>query len=203
MGTTVQLVNDGEEQSKTYKDKFDWGRVRAPWLGRADPTCLGQTDLEKMVYFGRVWETLDVANSCVSIATRSDDAEVDLTLWAVGGDGKELEQAQSVLRNFLLRIWNRKLCREACQWLHLQPVVDSKLQSANRAAVADCIARCANSTWWDWADGSHLLFWQWPPLWQSEARNGTQGYHFGTPPPRLCYLQVPIQEEWVVADTSR
>ena len=186
-----------EEQTNIIEDKIDWGRVRAPWLGRADTTCLGQTDLERMVYFGWVWEPQDVADKGVTVATKSDDAEVDLKLWAVGGDGAELEQARAVLRVFLLRRWSRSLCREACRWLRGRDSLPS--YQVDREAIVDCVTRCSNSTWWDWADGSRLLFWRWPPVWQSEARDGARGFHFGKPRRRLHYPQVPIKEDWIVA----
>jgi hypothetical protein len=40
--------------------------------------------IERMVYFGWVWEPGDSGN--VSTATKADEAEVDLSLWNVGGD---------------------------------------------------------------------------------------------------------------------
>eukprot|EP00957_Ditylum_brightwellii_P098755 7523069-Ditylum_brightwellii.AAC.1 len=38
----------------------------------------------------------------------------------------------------------------------------------------DVIDRAANSTWWDWCEGSTLVFWQWTPECRNEARDGTK-----------------------------
>jgi hypothetical protein len=62
-------------------------------------------------------------------------------------------------------------------------------------AVRDCVQRCAESTWWDWSDGSRLLFLRWPEVWQREARDGAKGLHTGSPEPRLHYPQVPMADE--------
>ena len=199
--TETDEVNnfEREETRKTRRrgDAIDWGRVRAPWLGRADEVCLGQTNLERMVYFGWVWEPQDTTDNNVTVATKSDDAEVDLTLWAVGGEGEELERARAVLRVFLLRVWKRTLCKEALRCLRGQVATDHYLR--DRDGVVDCLTRCSNSSWWDWADGSRLLFWRWPLSWRREARDGARGFHFGRPRPRLRYPQVPMKEAWIVA----
>ena len=34
-------------------------------------------------------------------------------------------------------------------------------QNANFRAGADCLRRAANSSWWDWDDGSRTFFWRW------------------------------------------
>lgn len=44
----------------------------------------------------------------------------------------------------------------------------------------DCIRRTANSLWWDWAEGSALLFWRWPSSHVEWAREGQP--HFVTGP---------------------
>ena len=93
------------------EDEFDWGRMRAPWLGRAAEASLGQTDLERMVYFGWVWERQDAADSRILNACKNDDAELDLSLWAVGGDEANMERARDGLRAFLLRVRKRATCR--------------------------------------------------------------------------------------------
>jgi hypothetical protein len=68
----------------------------------------------------------------------------------------------------------------------------------NREAVRDCVTRCANSTWWEWADGSRLLFWRWGAAWRTEARDGARGFHTGTPLPRLKFPSIRIAEPWIV-----
>jgi hypothetical protein len=178
-----------EGTDETLKENFDWGRVRAPWSGGSSDSAA----LERMAYFGWVWEPEDADTV---VATRSDDAEVDLSLWAVGGDGDGMERHRENLRKFLFKYFLRRTCREAREWLHSADAKDEF--EINREAVRDCVQRLANSTWWDWADGSRLLFWRWPGNWRCEARDGARGFHIGSPPPRLNYPQPPMREAWIV-----
>jgi hypothetical protein len=178
-----------ERTLKTLKESFDWGRVRAPWLGGSPDS----RELERMAYFGWVWEAEDADTV---VATRSDDAEVDLSLWSVGGEEEGMERHRESLRKFLFKYYLRRTCREAREWLRSD---EAKAElSANREEIRDCVQRLANSTWWDWADGSRLLFWRWPANWRGEARDGSRGFHTGIPPPRMNYPQPPMQEAWIV-----
>lgn len=40
------------------------------------------------------------------------------------------------------------------------------------AAARDAIGRIANSTWWEWKDGSRCLHWRWPEWYQETIRDG-------------------------------
>jgi hypothetical protein len=177
---------------------FDWARIRSPFLGLrgVDEPSFGGA-LERMAYFGWVWEPGDSVN--VSTATKSDDAEVDLSLWNVGGDGPGLESARAVLRTWLHSRWRRSLTAEACGWLRNVGGANGKESFArNREVLADCITRAANSTWWEWSDGSRLFFWRWPEVWRLEARDGARSYRTGEPPPRLQFPTVPVEEPWII-----
>ena len=46
----------------------------------------------------------------------------------------------------------------------------------------DCIQRTANSLWWDWAEGSALLFWKWPASHIDWAREGQPHFVSGSLP---------------------
>lgn len=149
--------------------------------------------LRRMEYFAWVWDT---QREEVTVATRDDDAEANRALWAVGGSGAGMESAREVLRNFMFGWWRRRLCKEAVQWLK-SPWAQIEIDE-NRNAIRDCITRCANSTWWDWSDGSRLLFWRWPEAWRQEARDGARGHHMSYPEPRKYSGRTPPQEQWVV-----
>lgn len=172
----------------------DWGRARAPWLGLPlDPGHGASGAIEKKIaYFGWTWDDNDAGE--VSLATKNNDAEVDLSMWAVGHDGPLLEPARQVIRNFLFAVWAKTICREARVWLRAR-LDDGTAVPADREAILDCVTRCANSTWWEWKDGSRLLFWQWPRAWWIEARDGAIGYHLAYPLPKLHYPLVPVKEE--------
>jgi hypothetical protein len=88
---------------------------------------------------------------------------------------------------------------EATLWLRTQGMVEGAEQlSRNREVIADCITRTANSTWWEWSDGSRLFFWRWPEAWHQEARDGARSYCVGEPPPRLQFPKVPVEEPWIL-----
>jgi hypothetical protein len=185
-------MNKGEAEN--LKKQNDWGRVRAPWLGGKDGGST-QNNLERLLYFGWIWNSADYAD--ISVACRGDDAEVNLKLWAVGGDNPDAEKARSCLRNFLWQRWCFNVCREARIWLRERNQEDCDFEK-NRIAIRDCVERCVGSDWWNWDNGSRLLFWRWPPLWRGEARDGAPGFHYKTPRPQLRFGQVPIQEEWII-----
>jgi hypothetical protein len=165
---------------------LDWGRVRAPWLGIGDAP-----HFDRMQFYGWEWGEADAIEAAA--ACRADDAQVDLTLWAIGGEGAGMEEARQVIRKFLHGHWRRKLGQDARSWLKTsEAAVELK---RNVVAVRECVQRCADSSWWEWSDGSRLLFWRWPSKWRNEARDGAKGHHTGNPKPRLNYLQVPMTED--------
>jgi hypothetical protein len=177
---------DLEGKESCRNQILDWGRVRAPWLGIGDAP-----HFDRMHYYGWKWGEDDAAEGAV--ACRADDAQVDLALWAVGGEGEELEKARGAIRAFLHKVWRRNLVREAQRWLRTEEAMEDRERNVH--AVRDCITRCAESTWWDWSDGSRLLFWRWPERWRVEARDGAIGLHTGRPPARLHYPSPPVMDE--------
>jgi len=40
-------------------------------------------------------------------------------------------------------------------------------------AGLDCVERTARSDWWNWSDGSRILFWRWPKRYRKAVRDGT------------------------------
>jgi hypothetical protein len=95
-----------EKEAELEVLEFDWSRTRALWLGEAGSPVPG-TALERMVYFGWFWGATDT--HAVRVATRADDAAVDLSLWDVGGDGEGTELARGRFRTCLHTFWCRRL----------------------------------------------------------------------------------------------
>lgn len=56
-------------------------------------------------------------------------------------------------------------------------------------AIADCLTRASNSTFWDWSNGSRLFFWRWQHWWKS-ARDGELLFHLD-PPPKWRGINLP------------
>ena len=182
---------------------FDWACIRAPFLGMSEGKSGPDSPIECLAYFGWVWEPGDAVN--VATATKADDTEVNLALWNVGGDDPGMEHARSVLRNWLHSRWRQATTTDAVHWLHNQGSCDRHEQwQRNRDAIVDCVTRAANSTWWEWSDGSRLFFWRWPALWRLEARDGTKSYRTTDPPPRRHFPRVPVTEPWIIEkDTEK
>ena len=158
------------------------------------PTINGA--IKRMVYFGWTWDPGDSID--VSTATKADEAEIDLSLWNVGGDGPGMEAARTIIRDWLRSWWRRSMTREAACWLHVHgDPYGSEQFSRNRTAISDCITRAANSSWWEWSDGNSLFFWRWPEVWRLEARDGAKSYRSGEPSSRLHFPRAPVQESWI------
>jgi hypothetical protein len=48
--------------------------------------------------------------------------------------------------------------------------------------AADCIMRAANSSCWDWEDGSRPFFWRWSAEYHNQIRDGIPLWYRGTAP---------------------
>jgi hypothetical protein len=179
-------ASSGTETDFLKDVELDFGRVCPPWVNAVE---------EPLSDF-KGWNWAADSADDVRVAARADDAGVDLSLWAVGGDGPKMEGARDAIRSFMLAFWRRRLTREACAWL--RSVDDEEELAADTLAVRDCIARCSNATWWEWSDGSRLLFWRWPMAWRREARDGAPGFHKGVPLPRRFFPAMPVTEEWMI-----
>jgi hypothetical protein len=100
----------------------------------------------------RVWEPAS-ANE-VSVATKSDSAGINLSLWAVGGGGVDessvMEQKRGILRRLLHRIWYDKLCRSARVFMPIQEKLkDLNTLKQDREAIYDCLTRARRLTWFE------------------------------------------------------
>ena len=73
-----------------------------------------------------------------------DDAKVDLSLWAFGGDGIDLERTCNKIRCFLLIQWVKLLTRESLKWLSVQ---DPKTRDKDQCDIHECVTCTANSKW--------------------------------------------------------
>jgi len=122
----------------------------------ADLDSSPYTPVERQVYFGWHWDALDSFE--ISIATKADNAKIDLSLWNVGGDAPGMEEARRRIRDGLHQYWVRRVTLDAAAWFASQCSDDSAEQMHDLEALLDCIERCRNSSWWEWDDGSSLIF---------------------------------------------
>jgi hypothetical protein len=63
------------------------------------------------------------------------------------------------------------------QWALLRGIKEG---ASTVEAGFDAIRRCANSSWFEWLDGSAPLFWNWPKEYQREVQDGQPHYLVGT-----------------------
>ena len=47
---------------------------------------------------------------------------------------------------------------------------------------AEAVSKFLNATYWDWLDGSALLYWRWPSEFQKDARDGFEPCFLHDPP---------------------
>ena len=114
-------------------------------------------------------------------ATRADDAPIDYAIWSWPNESEQESNARNLLRYACHSFWRLNLTREAVRWLLFHPDSLPSERRINIDAIVDCLTRAANSTFWEWDDGSRLLFWRWEHWWKS-ARDGEILFHQEPPP---------------------
>jgi hypothetical protein len=113
-------------------------------------------------------------------ATKSDNAPVPEYLWdrCVVRDDDPAHSiklhALGVLRLFALRWWRRHLTRDFLSWCRATHGSHWTSFRAwrDREAGCECVTRAANSSWWEWKDGSRPFFWRWPTHYHAQIRDG-------------------------------
>jgi hypothetical protein len=134
-------------------------------------------------------------------AAKNDDASVNVDYWdlEVASLWKSDSHYQARLQLFLgayggaapmgsirklaLRVWRRyvwkSLRRHLCRMYDINwedrrsDFISSDLETT-LTATRDCISRCMHAEWWEWTQGSCLMFWHWPHESQKWARDGLQ-----------------------------
>jgi hypothetical protein len=181
-----------------------------------DATCeamTGGVDSRQDCISGSVEENLEVAESGpsfdFSVAVKADNAEIPCFIWddRVWGlqvhspvrrqafqDNFEGQCPLTSLRFFLLRCWRKRL---TCgMFWYFRDTYGAhwnsdRMGTSERVLARDCLARIAAVDWWEWKDGSTLLFWRWPPYVKLLAVAGHKPW-FATSPP---LYKVPQQAE--------
>jgi hypothetical protein len=117
------------------------------------------------------------ASTCVG-AAQADDAEVDLSVWALPDKTDEQMHARNVLWRFAVGWWARNIGNEAMSWWRA-----NRKDPKDLAAIQNCIFRARACSYWHWTRGSRLFFWRLPKEFHEDMRNGIPFYHL-SPPPR-------------------
>ena len=105
----------------------------------------------------------------------ADDAEVDKSLWnrevsiilgLKGKIGPSLEKPLTLMCKIMFSWWQQKLAQEAVYYLQTHGS-----SPWDKEDLWECITCAAELSFWNWLDGSHLFFWQWPTEFREEARD--------------------------------
>ena len=126
-------------------------------------------------------------------AARADDAPIDFAIWSWPNESLQESRARDLARSACHSFWRLNLTREAVLWLNTSPNSIPQEPRRNKLAIVDCLTRTSNSTFWDWLDGSTLLFWRWEHWWKS-ARDGELLFH-EAPPPNWKGRSLPAPSE--------
>jgi hypothetical protein len=85
---------------------------------------------------GLFWEPGEATE--VSVAAKSDNAETDLSMWALGGSSQKMVWARSRLHRAMHYWWLKQLKKEAYQWLACRPKTDTAQESRRREDETAC-----------------------------------------------------------------
>jgi hypothetical protein len=114
------------------------------------------TNLQRLGYYEWLWKPTNSLNVCK--ASKADEAAANMAYWAVRRPGEGMEVYRTRIRHLLLQVWQRKLSWEVIAWLRKwkgDPHLDQ-----HRDAAIKGLSRCLNGSWFDWLDGSRLLYWR-------------------------------------------
>ena len=97
-----------------------------------------------------------------------DDAEVDFLQWNRIFQSEARIRAADRIRVWLHNWYRVKLVKEVLSFLK-----SVKYNPRDVTVCKDAVVRCCRSNWWEWLDGSTLLYWRWPLEFQRRVRDGT------------------------------
>ena len=88
---------------------------------------------------------------------------------------KFLSDGVACSRNFRVSGWTRRVGKKKKNLRKRKQqgsAVNDDLGKDLKAGL-DCVERAARSDWWNWSDGSRILFWRWPKRYRKSVRDGT------------------------------
>ncbi len=88
---------------------------------------------------------MDVKASTHVGAAQANDAEVDLSAWALPDETDEQVRARNVLRRFAVQWWARNIANEVMSWWRANGKDPKDL-----AAIQNCIFRARACSYWHW-----------------------------------------------------
>jgi hypothetical protein len=118
-----------------------------------------------------------------------DDAEIDLSTWALPDETPEIAQARTVLRRFAVRWWAYYQTKKALEWL-----AQGHRDRFDYDAVHDGIRRVQACRYFKWVRGSRILYWKLPEEWHTDFRDGIRCWKLpGAVLPRGRMRNIPTE----------
>jgi hypothetical protein len=129
-------------------------------------------------------------------AAQPEDAEVDLSSWALPNETEEIARARQVLRRFAVKWWQHYQEKVARSWL-----AEKERTPEDVEAVEDCVRRVKATTYFTWPHGSRHLFYKVKdPNWRKDFRDGVQFWRTSKPPSgKMKNAKSPSREEELLA----
>jgi hypothetical protein len=130
-------------------------------------------------------------------AAKADDAQAPVHLFddrimerfkgvrdrsTTGCKGISWQVALTVLRQFSLRIWKRRVRAEFRAWQEGRIYKDAEQRQAMLAVGWDACRRAEDASFWEWDNGSTPFFWRWPEIYQQDIWQGVAPRFIGVPP---------------------
>jgi hypothetical protein len=91
-------LDEIRKETKDNSKLVDWSREWPPWLRDLSATIPG-TSLERLTYFGWIWDHSDSIK--VTVVKKSNGASFDTAISAVDSDAAGLEEAREAIREGL------------------------------------------------------------------------------------------------------
>ncbi len=110
-------------------------------------------------------------------AAQADDAEVDLSNWAMPNETPEQAAARNVLRRLVVRWWADFKTKQAWTWWR-----ENGKRPEDKEAIEDIVRRFKPCSYWQWHRGSRILFYLYPEEFQVDMRDGVEFFHKSPPP---------------------
>jgi hypothetical protein len=118
-----------------------------------------------------------------------DDAEIDLSTWALENETEEQFLARNVLRHFAVRWWAYYHTKKAYEWLAAE-----KRSKFDVMAVEDAVRRIKACRYFKWVRGSRICYWLLPEEWHADFRDGVKCWQIpGTTLPQGRMRNIPTE----------
>ena len=154
-------------------------------------------------------ELLDLIKQARDIAkaVKADDAEVPVHLWnervCRGRVSEQEAKALDVIRGLCMRSYRRRLVRDCGRWMrHKHGVEWYKLATIaakeERGRLAEIVWRAAFNEWFEYPNGSRLVYFRFPSRYQALARDGVAPFFLKdqTPTPFSSRMKpTPAEDE--------